>query len=57
MPKKDAYFITGYWNAKGVSQEIPRVRGKFGLRVQNEARQKLTKFCQKYALVIANTFF
>ena len=57
MPKKDAYFITGYWNAKGVSQEIPRVRGKFGLRVQNEARQRLTKFCQKYALVIANTFF
>ena len=34
-PKKDALFITGDWNAKVGSKEIPRVTGKFGLRVQN----------------------
>ena len=47
-PKKDALFIIGDWNAKG-SQEIPRVRGKFGLGVQNEAEQRLTEFCQENA--------
>ena len=30
---------------------------KFGLGVQNEAGQRLLKFCQKNALVIANTLF
>ena len=39
------------------SQEIPGVTGKFGLGVQNEAGQKLIKFCQKNALVIVNTLF
>ena len=29
-------FITGDWNAKVGSQEIPGVTGKFGLGVQNE---------------------
>ena len=29
------------------SQEIPGVTGKFGLRVQNEAGQRLTEFCQE----------
>ena len=32
-PKKDVLYITGDWNAKGVSQEIPGVTGKFGLGV------------------------
>ena len=50
-------FIIGYWNAKVRSQEIPGVTGKFGLGVQNEARQRLIKFCQENALVIANTLF
>ena len=36
-PKKDIIFITGDWNAKVGNQEISRVRGKFGLGVQNEA--------------------
>ena len=40
--KKDVLFITGDWNAKGGSQEIPRVIGKFGLGVQKEAGQRLT---------------
>ena len=42
IPKKDVIFIIGDWNAKVGSQEIPRVTGKFGLRVQNEAGQRLT---------------
>ena len=50
-------FIIGDWNAKVGSQEIPGVTGKFGLRVQNEAGQRLTEFCQENALVIANTLF
>ena len=56
-PKKDVLFIIGDWNAKVGSQEIPGVTGKFGLGVQNEARQRLTEFCQENALVIANTLF
>ena len=42
--KKSVLFITGDWNAKGGSQEIPGVTGKFGLGVQNEAGQRLTEF-------------
>ena len=56
-PKKDVLFITGDWNEKVGSQEIPRVTGKFGLGVQNEAGKKLTEFCQENALVIADTLF
>ena len=33
------------------------INGKFGLGVLNEAGQRLTEFCQKNALVIANTLF
>ena len=40
-PKKDVLFIIGDWNAKVESQEIPGVKGKFGLGVQNEAGQRL----------------
>ena len=46
-PKKDVLFIIGDWNAKVGSQEIPGITGKFGLGVQNEARQRLTEFCQR----------
>ena len=56
-PKKDVLFITGDWNAKVGSQEIPGVTGKFGLGVQNEAGERLREFCQENGLVIANTFF
>ena len=56
-PKKDVLFIIGDWNAKVRSQETPRVTGKFGLGVQNEAGQGLIEFCQENALVIANTLF
>ena len=54
---KDVIFIIGDWTAKVGSQEIPRVTGKFGLGVQNEAGQRLTEFCQENPLVTANTLF
>jgi len=38
------------------NQEIPGVTGKFGLGLQNEG-QRLTEFCQKNTLVLANTLF
>ena len=41
--KRDGLFIIGDWNAKVGSQEIPRVTGKFGLGVQNEAGQRLIR--------------
>ena len=54
-PKKDVLFIIGDWNAKVGSQETPGVTGKFGLGVEDEAGQRLIKFCQENAVVIANT--
>ena len=47
------------WNAKvGKSiQEIPGVKGKFGLGVQNEAGQRLIEFYQENSLVITNTLY
>ena len=55
--KKDVLFIIEDWNAKVGSQEISGVTGIFDLRVQNKAGRRLTEFCQKNALVIANTLF
>ena len=55
--KKDILSIIGDRSAKVRSQEIPGVTGKFGLGVRNEAGQRLTKFCQENALVIANSLF
>ena len=45
-PQKDVLFIIGDWNAKVGSQETPGVMGKFGLGLQNGARQRLVEFCQ-----------
>ena len=56
-PKRDVLFIIWGLDAKVESQETPGVTGKFGLGVQNEAGQRLIEFCQKNALVIANTLF
>ena len=57
IPPKDIIFIIGDWNAKVGNQKTPEVTVKFGLRVQNEAGQRLIEFCQESTLVIANTFF
>jgi len=56
-PQKDVLFIIEDWNAKAGSQETPEITGKFGLRVQKEARKMLIESCQENALVIANTLF
>ena len=55
--QKDVLFIIGDCNAKVGSQEIPGVIGKFGVRVQNEAEQRVTEFFQENTLLIANTLF
>ena len=52
-PKKDVLFIIGDWNEKVGIQEIHGITGKFDLRVQNEAGQSLTEFCQESTLLIA----
>ena len=49
-PKTDVLFIIGGW-------KTPRVTGKFGLEMWNEAGQRLIQFCQENTLVIANTLF
>ena len=56
-PKKYVLLIIEDWNAKVGSQETPGVTDKFGLGMQNEAGQRLIEFCQKNALVLANTLF
>ena len=55
--EKDVLFIIRDWNAKLGNQEIPRITGKFCLRIQNETGQRLTEFCQENTQVIANSFF
>ena len=40
-PPKNILFIIGNLDAKVGSQEIPGVKGKFGLGVQNEAGQRI----------------
>ena len=39
------------------ARTLPGVTGKFGLGEQNEAGQRLTEFCQEYALFIVNALF
>ena len=57
IPPKSVLFIIGYWNAKVGSQETPGVTGKFGMKLQNEAGQRLIEFYQEKTPVIANTLF
>ena len=56
-PPKYVLFITGNWNAKVGSQEIPEETGNLVLRVHNEPGQRLLEICQENTLVIANTLF
>ena len=46
-PPKNVLFIIGDWDTKVGSQEIPGVTGKFGLGVQNEVGQWLTRVLSK----------
>ena len=39
--------ITGDWNAKEGSQDIPGVIGRFDLGIENEAGQRLIEFCKR----------
>ena len=55
--KKDVLFFIEDWNAKVGSQDISGVTSKFGLGMQNEAGQRLTKFFQEDTQVIANILF
>ena len=55
-PKKYPFHYRGL-ECKSRKSRTPGVTGKFGLRVQNEAGQRLIEFCQENALVIANTIF
>ena len=45
--KKDVLFTIEDWKAKVGSQETPRVTGKFGLGIRNEAGQRLTELAKK----------
>ena len=56
-PKKDVLFIIGDWNGKVGSQEIYGITNKFGLRVPNEAGQRLSEVCQENKMVIENILF
>ena len=55
-PKRCPFHYRGL-ECQSRSQETPGVTGKFGLRMWNEAEQRLIEFCQENALVIANTLF
>ena len=46
-PKKDVLFITGDWNAKVGSQEIPGVTGKFGLGVKMKQHKGYLSFAKR----------
>ena len=47
---KDDISITGNWNAKVGSQEIPGATEKIGLGVQNEAGQRLTVLSREHSV-------
>ena len=49
--------MMGDWNAKSRNPKMLGVTSKFGLRVQNEAGQRLTEFCQDNSMVLADTLY
>ena len=46
-PKRDVLFIIGDWNAKVGNKKTPGVTDKFGLRIRNEAGQRLIEFAKR----------
>ena len=57
IPKNEIFFIIQGWNENVGRQEIHRKTGKFGLRIQNKAGQRLAGLCQENTVVTANTLF
>ncbi|XP_023213818.1 craniofacial development protein 2-like [Centruroides sculpturatus] len=57
LPKKDALFILGDWNAKVGKEETPGHVGRYGLGKRNDAGIRLVEFCISNNLFIANTYF
>ena len=57
IPKKKMSFLSRGLECKSRKSGNTRITGMFGLGIQNEARQRLTEFCQENTLVIANTLF
>ena len=56
-PQKRCPFHYRGLECKSRKSETPGVTSKFGLGMRNEAEERLIEFCQKNALVIANTLF
>ena len=56
-PKKDVLFILWGLECKSRKSRDTWSNSKFGLRMWNEAGQRLIEFRQENALVIANTLF
>ena len=57
IPPKRCLFHYKGLECKSKKSRKPGVTGKFGLGVQNKAGQRLPEFCQKNALITANTVF
>ena len=53
LPSMGSHRVGHDWSDLAVAAAT----GKFGLGIRNEAGQRLIKFCQENALVIANTLF
>ena len=50
-PKKDVLFITGDWNEKVGSQEIPGVKGKFDLGVHLKEHIELLQLTRQLQIL------
>ena len=55
--KKDVLFYYRGLECKSRKSKATCITGKIGHGVQNKAGQRLTEFCQKNPLIVANTIF
>ena len=56
--REDIMFVAGNFNAKvGADSFCPEVCGRYGLRMQNDKRERLLNFCRDHDLFITNTAF
>lgn len=56
-PKRDIPIVIGDWDSKVETKGESNVVRKFGLRVRNEARDRLMDICKAINLSITNTYF